>query len=225
MCFQIGDYILTPEICVERKSISDLIGSLNSGRLYTQCVQMSRFYAKPILLIEFDQNKPFHLQGHFVLSGESTSNVDITQKLQLLTIHFPKLRLVWSPSPYATAQLFDELKQGKSEPDPAYAASLGSNESTSELDHIVDKMNTNIYDFLLKLPGITTRNIPRVMTRVKNMKELVRLSLEELSELLGSEGNAKMLWEIIHIAHKPVEAEAAEKQFVSKFKRGKGNRF
>lgn len=58
----IGDYILTPDICVERKSISDLIGSLNSGRLYTQCVQMTRNYKKPLLLIEFDQNKPFHLQ-------------------------------------------------------------------------------------------------------------------------------------------------------------------
>lgn len=34
----------------------------------------------------------------------------ITAKLQLLTIHFPKLKLVWSPSPYATAQLFQEIK-------------------------------------------------------------------------------------------------------------------
>ena len=30
---QVGDYILTPDMCVERKSISDLIGSLNNGRL------------------------------------------------------------------------------------------------------------------------------------------------------------------------------------------------
>lgn len=29
----IGDYILTPDICVERKSIPDLIQSFNSGRL------------------------------------------------------------------------------------------------------------------------------------------------------------------------------------------------
>lgn len=57
-----GDYILTPEICVERKSVSDLIGSLNSGRLYNQAVAMTRFYKKSILLIEFDHNKPFHLQ-------------------------------------------------------------------------------------------------------------------------------------------------------------------
>lgn len=30
----IGDYIITPEMCVERKSLPDLIESLNSGHLY-----------------------------------------------------------------------------------------------------------------------------------------------------------------------------------------------
>jgi len=49
-------------MCVERKSIDDLIGSLKSGRLYHQALMMCRHYTKPILLIEFDQNKPFDLQ-------------------------------------------------------------------------------------------------------------------------------------------------------------------
>lgn len=29
----VGDYILTPDICVERKSVPDLVQSFNSGRL------------------------------------------------------------------------------------------------------------------------------------------------------------------------------------------------
>ena len=76
----IGDYILTPEICVERKSLSDLISSFNSGRLYvvlqfmepfllnpvpflryTQCELMSVHYKHPILLIEFEEDKAFTL--------------------------------------------------------------------------------------------------------------------------------------------------------------------
>lgn len=59
---EVGDYILTPDICVERKSVSDLIGSLNNGRLYTQCVSMTRYYKRPVLLIEFDPTKAFTLQ-------------------------------------------------------------------------------------------------------------------------------------------------------------------
>ena len=31
--YKVGDYVLTPDVCVERKSLNDLIGSLNSGRL------------------------------------------------------------------------------------------------------------------------------------------------------------------------------------------------
>lgn len=29
----VGDYILTPDICVERKSLPDLVQSFSSGRL------------------------------------------------------------------------------------------------------------------------------------------------------------------------------------------------
>lgn len=57
----IGDYLLSPEICVERKSVADLIGSLNSGRLYTQVSAMVRVYEVPVLLIEFDRDRPFSL--------------------------------------------------------------------------------------------------------------------------------------------------------------------
>lgn len=200
----IGDYILTPDICVERKSISDLIGSLNTGRLYNQTVQMLRYYTKPVLLIEFDQNKPFHLQGRYMMS-DSSQNMDVVKKLQLLTLHFPKLLLVWSASPYATAQLFIELKQGKPEPDPEAAALLGSDE-TAELK---EQYNPAMYDFLLRLPGINTRNISNVLKRGKSLKELLRLNEAELETILGSKANAQMLHEILHKSHKPVPEDIA----------------
>lgn len=36
LTLEVGDYVLSPDICCERKSISDLKGSLASGRLYHQ---------------------------------------------------------------------------------------------------------------------------------------------------------------------------------------------
>ncbi|KAI5115404.1 hypothetical protein M0805_005239 [Coniferiporia weirii] len=57
----VGDYILAPDICVERKSIPDLVQSFSSGRLYTQCELMSVHYKQPILLIEFEEHKSFSL--------------------------------------------------------------------------------------------------------------------------------------------------------------------
>ena len=49
---------------------------------------------------------------------------DVTARLQLLTIHFPRLRILWSPSPHATAELFEELKKGREQPDARKAAAM-----------------------------------------------------------------------------------------------------
>lgn len=59
---EVGDYILSPSICVERKSIQDLFGSFASGRLYHQAEMMLRYYRIPVLLIEFSQDKSFSFQ-------------------------------------------------------------------------------------------------------------------------------------------------------------------
>ena len=67
------------------------VGSLNNGRLFNQATAMTRFYAKPMLLIEFDDKKPFSLQGKYYISNDLQS-ADIVARLQLLTLHFPKLR-------------------------------------------------------------------------------------------------------------------------------------
>lgn len=59
---EVGDYILSHTICVERKSVTDLIGSFKNGRLYTQAEAMTIHYKHPILLIEFNENKAFSFQ-------------------------------------------------------------------------------------------------------------------------------------------------------------------
>ncbi len=67
---QIGDYILSPELCVERKSLPDLRQSFMSGRLYNQAEAMSRHYKTPILLIEFDRDRAFALQTSAELGND-----------------------------------------------------------------------------------------------------------------------------------------------------------
>ncbi|XP_042293361.1 DNA repair endonuclease XPF isoform X1 [Sceloporus undulatus] len=192
---EVGDYILTPDICVERKSISDLIGSLNNGRLYSQCISMSRYYKRPVLLIEFDPSKSFSLTPRASLYQEISNN-DITSKLTLLTLHFPRLRLLWCPSPYATAELFEELKQNRPQPDAATAIAItADSENLPELD----KYNSGPQDFLLKLPGVSTKNCLAIMNHVKSIAELITFSQDKLAELLGNTASAKQLYEFIHL--------------------------
>lgn len=199
---EVGDYILTPEICVERKSISDLIGSLQNGRLFNQATSMTRFYAKPMLLIEFDQNKPFALQGKYYMSRDIGSS-DITARLQLLTIHFPKLRILWSPSPHATAELFEDLKKGREQPCAQKAAAISMDFID---DYSVDRFNPAIHDFVSKLPGITSNNVFAILNRVENLADLMNYSQDELTAILGSKQNAEMLYGALHEKSEPLES-------------------
>lgn len=193
----VGDYILSPDICVERKSVSDLIGSLNSGRLYNQVVAMTRHYAKPMLLIEFDQNKPFCFQGTYHL-GKDVKNFNITEKLQLLTLHFPKLKLVWSPSPHASAQLFEELKNGRDQPDAEKAVQIGIFENGEDTQVMFQKYNSNIQDFMAKLPGVHSKNVCRILNQGQSLDHLIKLTEDELAELIGNKVDAQMLYNSIH---------------------------
>lgn len=192
---EVGDYILTPEICVERKSVSDLIGSLQNGRLYTQCLSMSRFYRRPVLLIEFDPAKPFSLVARSELRQEISAN-DITSKLTLLTLHFPRLRLLWCPSPHATAQLFQELKHGRPEPDALTAQAVTA--ESEMVEDSVDLYNPGPYDFLLRMPGVNVKNVRGLIKHAASLAELLTLSQEKLSEILGSASNARQLHEFLH---------------------------
>nr|XP_033466825.1 DNA repair endonuclease XPF [Epinephelus lanceolatus] len=192
---EVGDYILTPDTCVERKSVSDLIGSLQSGRLYTQCLSMTRYYRKPVLLIEFDPAKPFSLMARSDFRHEISSN-DISSKLTLLTLHFPRLRILWCPSPHATAELFLELKKGRLEPDAAAAQAV-----TAESDTVAesaDLYNPGPYDFLLKMPGVNTKNCRALIKSADSLADLAKFSQETLAEILENATNAKLLYEFLH---------------------------
>uniref|UniRef100_A0A224YX84 DNA repair endonuclease XPF n=1 Tax=Rhipicephalus zambeziensis TaxID=60191 RepID=A0A224YX84_9ACAR len=209
---EVGDYILTPEICVERKSLNDLIGSLNNGRLYNQAQAMCRYYKRPVLLIEFNQNQPFCLQGKHLPSSESTSSQTFVSKLILLTMHFPRLRLLWCQSPYATAEIFDILKHGKEEPSVAEAQAVTEKE-LQDSGKSSDKYNPAPQDFLLHLPGVGLKNYTSLMRKFTCLADMFKASEEELSSAMGNAAQAKALWQAIHnpIEHNPQKAVAQRK--------------
>ncbi|KAI8825717.1 uncharacterized protein EV422DRAFT_563548 [Fimicolochytrium jonesii] len=179
---EVGDYVLSPHICVERKSLSDLISSLKSGRLYTQCEAMSLHYKIPVLLIEFDKAKAFSLHSDRETKGEIDAK-DVGSRLCLLCLHFPKLRMVWSSSPAATAEIFEDLKKNQEEPNMEEAMAVGvDNPETIDSAFAITPS-----DILRALPGITSKNYRYVMSKVRNIEELSEMGLEDCQELLGQE--------------------------------------
>lgn len=93
----IGDYLLSPNICVERKSPTDLSQSLFTGRLAQQARNLTSHYPVPILLIEFGHNREDGVTGELVGKTGGMSEVvlrtdkdrPVSPSLQIPVTHTP----------------------------------------------------------------------------------------------------------------------------------------
>jgi DNA excision repair protein ERCC-4 len=187
----VGDYVLTPQICVERKSIRDLIGSFANGRLFNQVESMMEHYKNPMLLIEFDQNKSFTLEPFSDLSAPATtagltSSPDLQGKIVMLTLAFPRLRIIWSSSPYQTAEIFSSLKTQAEEPDPLQAVQKGLDPSLQSGEDM-RTFNQVSQDMLRAIPGVNEQAASKIMLDVESIGELANMEEFELKALVGTE--------------------------------------
>ncbi|KAL8773519.1 MAG: hypothetical protein Q9209_001623 [Squamulea sp. 1 TL-2023] len=191
----VGDYVLTPTICIERKSVRDLISSFKNGRLFNQAETMLQHYKHPMLLIEFDQNKSFTLDPFADHSFEKSiksadDSRDLQSKIVLLTIAFPRLKIIWSSSPYQTAEIFAELKNKQDEPDPVKAVQIGL--GMGEDPYEQQSFNTTPQDMLRAVPGVTAKNMMRLILEVGDLREVSNLGEEELDEMIGKEAGRQV---------------------------------
>ena len=184
----VADYVLTPDICIERKSVRDLISSFKNGRLFNQAETMLQHYKYPMLLIEFDQNKSFTLDtfgtDHTTTLSTASNPQDLQSKLALLTLAFPRLKIIWSSSPYQTAEIFDELKKQQDEPDPIKAVQIGLVAGEDPSDQ---SFNQTPQDMLRAVPGMTEKNLSRITLEVGNLADVSNLTEDELDVMVGKE--------------------------------------
>jgi DNA excision repair protein ERCC-4 len=191
----VGDYILSSNICIERKSIKDLISSFKDGRLYSQAEAMLQHYKAPMLLIEFDQNKSFTLEPFADLSGSLSSvnaanaSSDLQSKLVLLTLAFPRLRIIWSSSPYQTAEIFEILKTQQEEPDPIAAVRVGLDKDMRAEDQA---FNREPQDMLRVVPGVSAKNLKNLVIEARNIQEVANMSVAELEPAVGKEAGRQV---------------------------------
>lgn len=204
----VGDYIISPDICLERKSISDLIGSLQNNRLLSQCKKMSRHYKFPTLLIEFDEGQSFSLEPFSERRSYKSKDLstvhpisnklsqdEIQLELAKLAMSFPNLRMIWSSSPLQTVNIILELKFGREQPDPSQSVALGSRKKP--LDDIKRKEKfqdeSERFSKLLSIPGISKVDYFNVRKKIKSYRKLLSFSPQELSDLLGDDLTDKIV--------------------------------
>ena len=151
-----------------------------------QSVADVKSYAKPVGRYGAKQKQNAVVEANAALHN-------IQSKLVLLTLTFPRVRIIWSSSPFATADIFGDLKLNLPEPDPTKAISIGAEEDPDA----GAGMNTAAEELLRTLPGISSRNSKHVMSKVKTVREFTELSLRQVQDILGVEPG-KACWDFMH---------------------------
>lgn len=172
---EIGDYVLSDGIVVERKTVPDLISSFGDGRLFKQCQNMQKHYTTPILLIEFGGG-PFGLQSATDLH-EQVSHTSLLTKMSLLVMQFPGLRFFWSRDVSQTLAFFSALRKRDGtihtggpnmerirESGVTALRALGSDDAVSDATARL---------FLTRMPGVNADNIIPLVEKCRTLRNLI----------------------------------------------------
>jgi DNA excision repair protein ERCC-4 len=95
----VADYVLNPEMAVERKSVRDLVSSVYDSRLFYQAAKISAAYAKPFLLVEGDSKEVETLTKNLRSFYGAIANVTVAYGL----------RILYTANPRETAMAIAEL--------------------------------------------------------------------------------------------------------------------
>lgn len=166
VCLEEGDYLFD-NFVVERKTIYDLIMSLNNGRLLSQMTRLSSNHSNYYLLVEYE--------SQLSLAAYSNRNEifrnSLISKFVLLAIKFTKLRFIYTNNDILSAKLLRCLQRKE----------MGK-ERVNQLT-----IDPYMLELLLSIPGVNSFCIRRIQQNFNNLKEMICSSEEKLVQVLGNE--------------------------------------
>uniref|UniRef100_A0A0K0EPS9 DNA repair endonuclease XPF n=1 Tax=Strongyloides stercoralis TaxID=6248 RepID=A0A0K0EPS9_STRER len=195
---EVGDYIFSPDTCLERKAIDDLTISLTEGRIFKQCEEMFRYYKNVILLIESGEKFEANRKGADPFKGNlSKFSRDVKLKLCVLLRTYPKLTILWFMSPKKSAKYLMEIKMGMLNPLVSLALSfkagvankhneLMANEAEGQAAYYVKPEMQRVFS---KISFLSYKESNSIMNNreISDFNILANLSEESLTKSLGDD--------------------------------------
>jgi DNA excision repair protein ERCC-4 len=177
---KVGDYVVSSETAVERKTVRDLISSIYDGRLFIQCSDLVKHYQKPLLIV----------QGNIAELAETPEDME-DMDIKLHTERMPlaydalitvatefRIPIIHTPSAEQTAQLLVTL----------VSRSLREGKATGPLLRKIKKENP-IYiqqlSVLASLPGVGEKLAARMLQKFHTPIRAINASAAELATIPG----------------------------------------
>ena len=177
---KVGDYVVSSETAVERKTVRDLISSIYDGRLFLQCSDLVKHYQKPLLVV----------QGNIAELAEAPEDMeDADTKLHaermplaydaLITVATEfRIPIIHTPSAEQTAQLLVTLVN----------RSLREGKATGPLLRKIKKENPTYIQqlsVLASLPGVGEKLAARMLKKFHTPIRALNASAAELATIPG----------------------------------------
>jgi DNA excision repair protein ERCC-4 len=178
---KVGDYIVSSETAVERKTVRDLISSIYDGRLFVQCSDLVKYYQKPLLVV----------QGNIAELGETSEDMEEPDDIKLHTERMSlaydalitvatefRIPIIHTPSAEQTAQLLVTLVN----------RSLQEAKATGPLLRKIKKENPiqiQQLSVLASLPGVGEKLAARMLKKFHTPIRALNASAAELATIPG----------------------------------------
>ena len=178
---KVGDYVVSSETAVERKTVRDLISSIYDGRLFVQCSDLVKYYQKPLLVV----------QGNIAELAETSEDMEDPDDIKLHAERMPlaydalitvatefRIPIIHTPSAEQTAQLLVTLVN----------RSLQEAKATGPLLRKIKKENPihiQQLSVLASLPGVGEKLAARMLKKFHTPIRALNASAAELATIPG----------------------------------------
>lgn len=163
----VGDYVISPEIAVERKALPDFVSSIYDGRLFVQASEISSAFRKAYFVIEGDVKEVGNLSRNLNSYYGAVASVTLAYDL----------RLIHTANPCETAAAVAALaKNSRSRPLPTGAISTTPKAS--------DEPQQQLY-LVSSMPGVGPKLARRLLARFGTPRKVINATESQLSLVQG----------------------------------------
>jgi len=182
-----ADYVISPEVAVERKALPDFVSSVYDGRLFVQASAISSSYRKPYLIVEGDIKE---------LTGLTKNINSYYGAVASVTLAYD-LRVIHTADPAQTASAIAALIQhshAKPVPMSFVAAAPKAKDEPQQQLYLVSS-----------LPGVGMKLAKRMLSRYGTPRKIMGLTESQLAMVQGV--GSKKAARIVHMLDAPYASQ------------------
>ncbi len=163
---QIGDYVLSSRVCIERKTVKDFLTSLADGKLFDQAKKLVNNYEKPLIILE----------GEGLYSETGIHPDAVRGALASLTIDFG-IPILNTRNYLDTSKLLILIAK-REQLEKEKKITIRKDKRTTSLKEIQEF-------FISGLPGINITLAKRILGEFSTIENFINTDKEKLKEIKG----------------------------------------